>query len=90
MLLALAMSERIKLAAAWCNALATAIITVGIFAPLVYLGTTSEVIATERYELFYGVMGICGGTGLILHLLGHIILSRLEFLAPTESRHDGN
>lgn len=90
MSLALAFTERIKLAAAFCNALATAIITVGIFAPLIYLGTTLEAVAPERYTLFYGVMGICAGAGLILHLFGQIVLSRLEILDSTESQHDND
>lgn len=78
MALSLAAIERIKLAATYCNALAVAVVTVGVFAPLIYLATTMDTIPPERRSLFYGVMGLCTLTTMSLHGLGQAFLSHLE------------
>jgi hypothetical protein len=69
-------NENIKLLANWANTLATAIITVGTFAPIFqflygFLPATKDV-------LIYGTGLICLGAGLIIHLIGHFFLRSLR------------
>ena len=70
-------NERTKLTAAWFNALATALIAAGLFAPFAALlyGLT---------ELRIGLIGmaaivaVCMGGGVSLHVIGWAVLGRLR------------
>jgi hypothetical protein len=70
-------NERLKLAANWANALATANVSIGAFVPIgqaVYgfLPQTTDPV------LIYGSAPICFGAGLFLHLSGQWALGGLR------------
>jgi hypothetical protein len=70
-------NERTKLLAAWFNALATAVIAAGTFAPLAALlyGLTTP----ERETAYLlALAAICFGAGFSLHFLGQLTLGRLR------------
>jgi hypothetical protein len=70
--------ERIKLVATFMNSLAVAAISLGVFAPLIYQGTTLDVVPTEKRSLLYGVVSICVIAAVALHCCGQAVLSFLE------------
>ena len=70
-------NEQLKLVASMMNALAVAVITIGVFAPLaavIYgMGNTPQ-----NSYLFNGLPYICFGISIGLHSLGQMALSRLD------------
>ena len=78
MSLSLSTIEHVKLAATAVSTLGTALVTVGLFTPLVYRLTAIEPIAPARLELLNGIMAICVVGALVLHLAGQAILLLLE------------
>jgi hypothetical protein len=70
-------NERTKLTAAWFNAIATALIAAGTFAPVAALvyGLT----APGRETIYLLVLAaICVGASVALHFFGRIMLGRLR------------
>jgi hypothetical protein len=70
-------NERTKLTATWFNALATALVATGMFAPLAALlyGLTDLRIG----PVYIAVMVfVCIGGGLLLHSIGRSILGRMR------------
>ena len=70
-------NERVKLTASWLNALATALVAAGAFAPAAALlyGLSHLAISTES---IFGIVILCLVAGLLLHVLGRIVLGRLR------------
>jgi hypothetical protein len=70
-------NERVKLAAGWCNAIATAILTVGVFTPLaLMLYGIGE--PPKNGDLLFYLPYVCMAGALALHLLGHGVLHFLD------------
>ena len=70
-------NEKRKLSAGWCNTLATAVLTAGVFAPLAAIFYELTNSAVNRPFLL-GAIGICLAGGFALHFLGRLLLERLE------------
>ncbi len=70
-------NERTKLTAAWLNALATALVTAGVFAPGAALLYGFSHFAIEPAGIVGLAVGcLCVGAG--IHLLGRTVLGRLQ------------
>jgi hypothetical protein len=70
-------NERTKLTATWFNALATAFIAAGVFAPLAALLYGISDLRTEG--LSAAVIGALGvAVGIVLHIIGWTLLGRLR------------
>jgi hypothetical protein len=69
-------NERRKLSAAWCNAAATGMLTVGVFAPVVagVIGVGRPLGDFAVLSTVLGAFAIC----ICLHLLGRHMLGGLE------------
>lgn len=83
-----ASTERIKLAATFFNSLGVALVSLGVFAPLIYQATTTEAVVIEKRALIYGVIGICVTAAIALHFSGQAMLSFLETPTPQEADDD--
>jgi len=70
-------NEQTKHAAAWLNALATALVAAGVFAPAAALLYGLSQFVIERWIVTTVAIG-CIGLGAGLHLLGRAILRRLR------------
>lgn len=70
-------NERTRLTATWFNGMAVAFIAAGLFAPLAALAYG---ITEWRIEAGYvlGLIVICMGVGLLLHLVGRLVLGGLR------------
>jgi hypothetical protein len=69
-------NERTKLTAAWLNALATALVTAGFFAPaaaLLYGLTQPAIGAAYMLALVLGCLGLGAG----IHMLARVMLGRM-------------
>ena len=70
-------NERTKLTATWFNALATALVAAGVFAPAVaLLYGLSQASVTMAYMVVLGLGCLAFGIG--LHLVGRWLLGRLQ------------
>ena len=70
-------NERIKFVASWCNAIATGILTVGVFTPMaVKLYGIGE--PPKNGDLLSYLPYVCIAGAFILHLLGHWFLHVLD------------
>jgi hypothetical protein len=79
-------TERIKLIAAFLNALGVALVSLGVFAPLIYQATSLETVPVEKHRLLYGVIVICMVGAATLHFLGQAMLGFLD--GPKLSEND--
>jgi uncharacterized membrane protein len=70
-------NEKRKLSANWCNTLATAVLTAGVFAPLAAIFYELTNSTADRHFLL-GTAGICAAGGFALHFFGRFLLERLE------------
>lgn len=70
-------NERVKLTANWLNALATALVAAGVFAPAAALVYGLSQLAISAISIF-GILIVCLSCGLLLHGLGRLILGRLR------------
>jgi len=70
-------NEQTKHAAAWLNALATALVAAGVFAPAAALLYGLSHLTTERWIMVALALG-CVGLGAALHLMGRAVLRRLR------------
>lgn len=70
-------NERTKLTAIYFNALAAALVTAGVFAPVAALIYGLSQISPGRLQLSFIVLG-CFAVGGFLHVLGRALLGRLR------------
>jgi hypothetical protein len=70
-------NEQTKLTAAWLNALATALLAAGFFAPAAAFIYGISQVSLDRWIMVALAFG-CVGLGAALHLLGRVILRRLH------------
>jgi hypothetical protein len=70
-------NEGAKLTASWLNALATALVAAGVFAPGAALTYRLTPMAVDTRFLFAIAFG-CFALGAVLHLLGRAFLGRLH------------
>lgn len=70
-------NERLKLAANWCNTMATAVLTAGLFVPAAQL-LFGLLPANTDIGLVYLTGGVCVLAGAGLHFLGQLTLGGLE------------
>ena len=70
-------NERIKLTANWLNALATALVAAGTFAPFAALVYAFSNAMADRASLAVSA-GVCFTGGIALHIGGRVMLRRLH------------
>jgi hypothetical protein len=73
----LVFNERVKLTAAWLNALATAFMAAGLFAPAAALAYGLSALLSSGAYVFVLMVGCIGGS-IGLHLVGRVVLGKLQ------------
>jgi hypothetical protein len=79
-------NRAIKFAATFCSSSAVALMSLGVFVPLIYQATTIDTAIEQRAVLLRWVIWICAGAALCLHLSVQAIVGLLE---ERENPRDG-